>query len=238
MSETILITGVGKRLGFALAQQLLADGYQVIGTFRREYPQLQQLRDKGADLQYVDFYQQSSVEDFLHYVGQDYRALRAIVHNASDWKPENKKDPSENAAEIMNQMMAVHVDVPYLINLSLKDLLMSGDQTSDIIHISDYVAEKGSKKHIAYAASKAALNNLTLSFSAMMAPNVKVNTVSPAMIKFNDHDDEAYKAKALQKALIPAEAGFEEVVDGIKYVLSSRYMTGRTLHLDGGRHLK
>jgi len=60
MSETILITGVGKRLGFALAQQLLADGYQVIGTFRSEYPQLQQLRDKGADLQYVDFYQQAA----------------------------------------------------------------------------------------------------------------------------------------------------------------------------------
>lgn len=238
MNETILITGVGKRLGFALAQQLLADGYQVIGTFRSEYPQLQQLRDKGADLRYVDFFQQSSVEDFLHYVGQEYRALRAIVHNASDWKPENKKDPSENASEIMNQMMTVHVSVPYLINLSFKDLLMSSELTSDIIHISDYVAEKGSKKHIAYAASKAALNNLTLSFSAMMAPNVKVNTVSPAMIKFNDHDDEAYKAKALQKALIPAEAGFEEVVDGIKYVLSSRYMTGRTLHLDGGRHLK
>lgn len=238
MSETILITGVGKRLGFALAQQLLSDGYKVIGTFRSDYPQLQQLRDKGADLQLVDFYQPSSLEGFLHYIGQEYRALRAVIHNASDWKPENKQNPSENAPQIMNQMMTVHVTAPYLVNLALKEQLMSGDTTSDIIHISDYVAEKGSKKHIAYAASKAALNNLTLSFSAMLAPKVKVNTVSPAMIKFNDHDDDAYKAKALQKALIPAEAGFEEVIAGIKYVLASDYMTGRTLHLDGGRHLK
>lgn len=238
MSETILITGVGKRLGFALAQQLLSDGYKVIGTYRSDYPQLQQLRDKGADLQLVDFYQPSSLEGFLHYVGQEYRALRAVIHNASDWKPENKQNPSESAPQIMNKMMTVHVTAPYLVNLALKEQLMSGDTTSDIIHISDYVAEKGSKKHIAYAASKAALNNLTLSFSAMLAPKVKVNTVSPAMIKFNDHDDDAYKAKALQKALIPAEAGFEEVIAGIKYVLASDYMTGRTLHLDGGRHLK
>ncbi|KDN28882.1 dihydromonapterin reductase [Vibrio fortis] len=238
MSETILITGVGKRLGFALAQQLLSDGYKVIGTYRSDYPQLKQLRDCGADLQQVDFYQQSSVEGFLHYVAQEYRTLRAVIHNASDWKPENKQNPSENAFQIMNQMMTVHASVPYLVNLTLKDQLMAGYETSDIIHISDYVAEKGSKKHIAYAASKAALNNLTLSFSTMLAPKVKVNTVSPAMIKFNDHDDDAYKAKALQKALIPAEAGFEEIVDGIKYVLASHYMTGRTLHLDGGRHLK
>ncbi|MEZ8057461.1 dihydromonapterin reductase [Vibrio splendidus] len=238
MSETILITGVGKRLGFALAQQLLADGYKVVGTYRSDYPQLQLLRDSGADLQQVDFYQQSSLEGFLHYVGQEYKTLRAIIHNASDWKPENKKNPSENASQIMHQMMTIHVTVPYLFNLTLKDQLMSGDKTSDIIHISDYVAEKGSKKHIAYAASKAALNNLTLSFSAMLAPKVKVNTLSPAMIKFNEHDDDAYKTKALQKALIPTEAGFEEIIDGIKFVLASHYMTGRTLHLDGGRHLK
>ncbi len=238
MSETILITGVGKRLGFALAQQLLADGYNVVGTYRSDYPQLQLLRDNGADLQQVDFYQQSSLEGFLHYVGQEYKTLRAIIHNASDWKPENKNNPCENASQIMHQMMTIHATVPYLFNLTLKDQLMSGDKTSDIIHISDYVAEKGSKKHIAYAASKAALNNLTLSFSAMLAPKVKVNTLSPAMIKFNEHDDEAYKIKALQKALIPTEAGFEEIIDGIKFVLASHYMTGRTLHLDGGRHLK
>ncbi|MEZ9597689.1 dihydromonapterin reductase [Vibrio sp. 10N.286.46.A8] len=238
MSETILITGVGKRLGFALAQQLIADGYKVVGTYRSDYPQLQRLRDNGADLQQVDFYQQSSLEGFLDYVGQKYKTLRAVIHNASDWKPESKKDPSENASHIMHQMMTIHATVPYLFNLTLKDQLISGDQTSDIIHISDYVAEKGSKKHIAYAASKAALNNLTLSFSAMLAPKVKVNTLSPAMIKFNEHDDEAYKTKALQKALIPTEAGFEEIIDGIKFVLASHYMTGRTLHLDGGRHLK
>ena len=238
MSETILITGVGKRLGFALAQQLLADGYKVVGTYRSDYPQLQLLRDSGADLQQVDFYQQSSLEEFLHYVGQEYKTLRAVIHNASDWKPESKNDPSENASHIMHQMMTIHATVPYLFNLTLKDQLMSGDKTSDIIHISDYVAEKGSKKHIAYAASKAALNNLTLSFSAMLAPKVKVNTLSPAMIKFNEHDDEAYKTKALKKALIPTEAGFEEIIDGIKFVLASHYMTGRTLHLDGGRHLK
>ena len=238
MSETILITGVGKRLGFALAQQLLADGYNVVGTYRSDYPQLQLLRDNGADLQQVDFYQQSSLDEFLHYVGQEYKTLRAVIHNASDRKPENKSNPSENASQIMHQMMTIHATVPYLFNLTLKDQLMSGDETSDIIHISDYVAEKGSKKHIAYAASKAALNNLTLSFSAMLAPKVKVNTLSPAMIKFNEHDDEAYKTKALKKALIPTEAGFKEIIDGIKFVLASHYMTGRTLHLDGGRHLK
>ena len=62
----------------------------------------------------------------------------------------------------------------------------------------------------------------------MLALRVKVNTLSPAMTKFNEHDDDAYKTKALKKALIPTEAGFEEIIDGIKFVLASYYMRGRT----------
>lgn len=73
MSETILVTGVGKRLGFALAQELLADGYRVVGTYRSDYPQLQCLRDNGADLQQVDFYQENSLEAFLNYVAKSTR---------------------------------------------------------------------------------------------------------------------------------------------------------------------
>ncbi|MGC9402444.1 dihydromonapterin reductase [Vibrio genomosp. F10] len=240
MNNAILVTGVGKRLGFALAQQLLTQGFQVIGTYRTEYKELDTLRDSGADLHRVDFYQQDSLDGFLVDIAQQYTTLRAIVHNASDWLPDDHVGPNNriNSADILHKMMTIHVSVPYQINLALKGLLSYDDSSSDIIHISDFVAEKGSKKHIAYAASKAALNNLTLSFSALLAPNIKVNTLSPALIKFNQHDTEQYKQKALKKALIPAEAGFEEIIDGVMFILSSHYMTGRNLQLDGGRHLK
>ncbi|OIQ26089.1 dihydromonapterin reductase [uncultured Vibrio sp.] len=248
MSSPILITGVGKRLGFSLAQRLLNEGYSVIGTYRTERQELEELRASGADLYQVDFYQAGALEHFLDNVITDYTSIRAIVHNASDWLPDSnlpdKKLPDSkvteelSSAEIMNRMMTIHAAVPYQINLALKELLGCHEPSSDIIHISDYVAEKGSKKHIAYAASKAALNNLTLSFSALLAPKVKVNTISPALIKFNEQDTDQYKEKAVQKALIQSEAGFDEIIDGVLFILSSHYMTGRNLNLDGGRHLK
>ncbi len=46
----------------------------------------------------------------------------------------------------------------------------------------------------------------------MLAPKGEGKYLSPAMIKFNEHDDQAYKTKALKKALIPTEAGFEEII--------------------------
>lgn len=78
--------------------------------------------------------------------------------------------------------MQVHVSAPCQINLALAPLLRAeGSGKADIIHVGDHVSERGSRKHMAYAASKAA-DNLTLSFSANLAPGVKVNSIAPALV--------------------------------------------------------
>lgn len=231
----ILITGIGKRLGLALAQALLADGYQVIGSYRRKTTALETLYLAGAELIQCDFDQPDQLAALQQQVQENHRSLRAIIHNASDWLPDNAPD---GHARIMERMMQVHVSVPYQLNLALSPLLEASDSGGDIIHITDYVATRGSSKHIAYAASKAALSNMTLSFAAKLAPAIKVNEIAPALLKFNEGDDDAYKAKALKKALIPREGGFEEVVETVRWLMGSNYVTGRSIHLDGGRHLR
>lgn len=231
----ILITGIGKRLGLALAQALLADGYRVIGSYRRETVALEALRAAGAELIECDFDQPEQLAALQQQVIANHSSLRALIHNASDWLPDNAPD---GHARIMERMMQVHVSVPYQLNLALSPLLEACDDGGDIIHITDYVATRGSSKHIAYAASKAALSNMTLSFAAKLAPQIKVNEIAPALLKFNEGDDDSYKARALKKALIPREGGFEEVIDTVQWLMNSNYVTGRTLHLDGGRHLR
>lgn len=241
MSQVVIITGIGKRVGLALANHFLAQGYQVVGTYRTEYPVLDELRQQGADLYQVDFYQQAQVEGFISQILGEYQSIRAIIHNASDWLPDNYLIGTDeySPASIMEKMMAIHVGIPYQLNLAFRALLDNNDsEFSDVIHLSDYVAEKGSKKHIAYAASKAAMNSLTMSFSALLAPKVKVNSISPALVKFNDDDDDLYKAKAVAKALIQKEAGYNEIIQAVEFIFNSQFMTGRNLQLDGGRHLK
>ena len=134
--------------------------------------------------------------------------------------------------------MNVHALAPYRINLALSQSLSSQGGFSDIIHMTDYVQDTGSEKHIAYAASKAALQNLTLSFAKKLAPKVKVNSIAPALLMFNEGDDDAYKEKALKKSLLETVPGAEEAVKAMHYLLNSEYITGQTLHLNGGRNLK
>lgn len=235
MSDAVLITGVGRRVGLHLARHFLDQDVPVIGTYRSERPELDDLRSRGADLHYCDFYDEAQIGILTQGVKAKYRQLRAIIHNASDWLPDQSDVPP---GEIMQRMMQVHVSAPYQINLALGPLLQScTGEHADIIHIGDYVSSRGSKKHIAYAASKAAQDNLTLSFAAKLAPCVKVNSIAPAMILFNEGDEPAYREKALNKSLMQREGGLAEMTAAVEFLMSSSYITGRILPLDGGRHL-
>jgi dihydromonapterin reductase/dihydrofolate reductase len=235
MSNAVLITGVGRRVGLHLARHFLEQGVPVIGTYRSERPELDDLRNRGADLHCCDFYDESQIASLTQAVKTKHPHLRAIIHNASDWLPDQSDLPP---GEVMQRMMQVHVSAPYQINLELGPLLQGcSGEYADIIHVGDYVSSRGSKKHIAYAASKAAQDNLTLSFAAKLAPGVKVNSIAPAMILFNEGDGPAYREKALNKSLMQREGGLHEMTATVEYLMSSRYITGRILPLDGGRHL-
>lgn len=231
----ILITGGAQRLGLACAKHLRARGHKVIITYRTPRDSIADIQQLGIETIQADFSSDAGVQAFIQWAKRSHTSLRAIIHNASDWCPESDDTPAE---QTLNRMMQIHVSAPYQINLALKSLLLAYQGVADIVHLTDYVQDTGSKKHIAYAASKAALHNLTLSFSQVLAPDVKVNSVAPALLMFNQDDSEEYKQKALKKSLLQISPGEQEGVDTIEYLLKSQFITGRTLHLDGGRHLK
>jgi len=231
----ILITGGGRRIGLALAHHFLTLHQPVIVSYRNEYPSIEGLRQAGATCIQADFSTDEGILRFAETVKSTTRGLRAIIHNASAWQAET---PSTPLSETLASMLQIHVHAPYLLNHALEELLRGqGHAASDIIHFTDYVVERGSDKHIAYAASKAALDNMTRSFARKLAPEVKVNAIAPSLILFNEEDDAEYRQKALNKSLMKIVPGEKEVIDLIDYLLTSCYVTGRSFGVDGGRPL-
>ncbi len=161
------------------------------------------------------------------------QSLRAIIHNASAWIAETRGDESRAFIDMFN----VHMLAPYLINLHCSPLLQRSSP-ADIVHISDDVVRKGSRQHIAYCATKAGLDSLTLSFAAQFAPRIKVNGIAPAMVMFNEGDDAAYRAKVLAKSALGIEPGPDVIYQSVRYLLDNPYVTGTTLTVNGGRHIK
>lgn len=229
----ILITGASQRIGLYCAERLLDDGHPVIVTYRREREGLRPLRERGAVTLPADFSSESGILAFIALLRAHTASLRAIIHNASDWLDEV---PGQEAATFQ-RLFSVHMLAPYLINRHCADLLRQSTP-ADIVHISDDVARKGSAKRPAYCASKAGLDNLTLSFAAQLAPAIKVNGIAPALILFNEDDDADYRAKTLAKSALGIEPGPHVIYQSLRYLLDNPYVTGTTLTVNGGRHLK
>ncbi len=231
-SAPILITGASQLIGLHCAERLLESGQSVIISYRSERPGVEKLRQQGATCLPADFSSEAGILAFISQLRQHTDQLRAIVHNASAWLNET---PGQEA-QVFQQLFSVHMLAPYLINLHCADLLRRS-QPADIVHISDDVARKGSANRIAYCASKAGLDSLTLSFAAQLAPQIKVNGIAPALIQFNEDDDDEYRSKTLAKSALGIEPGAEVIYQSLRYLLDNPYVTGTTLTVNGGRHL-
>ncbi|MBB3183831.1 dihydromonapterin reductase/dihydrofolate reductase [Halomonas fontilapidosi] len=235
-ASPILITGGAQRLGRHCAERLRDDGHPVIISYRRERRELDALRERGIVTLPADFANEAGILDFLERLRAETPSLRAIVHNASDWAPDSS---GPEAGANFERLFRIHMLAPYLINLHARELLEAcSEPQRDIVHMTDYVVQKGSKKHAAYAATKAGLDNLTLSFAAMFAPAIQVNAIAPAMIMLNEGDDEVYAEKARAKSAMEMIPGPGVIYQSLRYLLDNRFVTGATLPVDGGRHLR
>ncbi|QJP07942.1 dihydromonapterin reductase [Pseudomonas multiresinivorans] len=234
----ILITGASQRIGLHCAKRLLQDGQPVIATYRQEKPGIAELCELGATCLHAELADEAGILAFIDELKSRTDRLRAIIHNASAWIAEQ---PGEEA-QAFESLFRVHMLAPYLINLRCAELLerdaAGRSAPADIIHLSDDVARKGSANRIAYCASKAGLDNLTLSFAASLAPRIKVNGIAPALIMFNPGDDAEYRARTLAKSAMGIEPGPDVIYQSVRYLLDSPYVTGTTLTVNGGRHLK
>lgn len=236
----VLITGAAQRCGYHLAKHLITNGQPVIFSYRTHKAGVDELIALGGVAIQADLATDAGIFELIAAVKAQTTSLRAIVHNASDWALDGQNPQA--AAAIFRQMFQIHQQAPFLLNLELETLLLAGKeltgQMTDIIHLTDDVVRRGSKKHAAYVASKAALQNLTLSFASRFAPHIKVNAIAPALLAFNEGDDAAYQKRVLAKSPMGIEPGFIVMTQTVEFLLNQPYMTGALLPLNGGRHLQ
>ena len=98
-ASPILITGGAQRLGRHCAERLVQDGQPVIISYRCERPELEAMRERGIVTLQADFSSEDGILDFLERLKDETDALRAIVHNASDWAPDSDGEDAGAAFE-------------------------------------------------------------------------------------------------------------------------------------------
>ena len=234
MNDPILITGGATRLGLALATQYLENDQPVVITYRKYRPEIETLKSKGAKILYADFSSDEGIYLAAESLSAEHSRLKSIVHNASTWRT----DPGrEMGLHNLALMMRIHVGVSMILTDALAGALLASSNAS-VVNISDYVAGRGSANHMAYAASKSALVNLTKSQAKKYSPRIRINALCPALLEFREEDDATYRFEAPKKSSLGIVPGFDVAIEAILYLQENIYTTGIALPLDGGRPLK
>ncbi|WP_121064654.1 SDR family NAD(P)-dependent oxidoreductase [Chachezhania antarctica] len=251
-----IVTGSGSGLGRSMAVKLAERGADVIVNYSRSAEGAEETADMarahGAQMSVV----QADVSDpegaaKLVEAAQARGRLDILMNNAGTTKmARDHSDLDALTKDDFLHLYAVNVVGPYLMLQAAKSLMVntyeSTGRASVVLNTSSIAGIKGVGSSVAYAASKGALNTMTLSLARALAPAIRVNAICPGFIGtrwFKDTMDEAAFDQMIagveKRTPLGVASTADDIAESALFFVSdaARHVTGETLLVDAGLHL-
>ncbi|MBB4039650.1 NAD(P)-dependent dehydrogenase (short-subunit alcohol dehydrogenase family) [Microvirga flocculans] len=245
----VLITGGSRGIGAAVAQLAARRGYDVAITYRSEREAAEdavaQCRAAGAAATACqgDVAVEADVVRLFDEAEAALGPLSHVVNNAGITGKSGKL--AEASAETIRSCIDTNVIGALWVAREAARRLpkTSGDAARTIVNISSVAASLGSpNEYVWYAASKGAIDSLTIGMAKELAPQgIRVNAVSPGMTMTEIHARSTQDAGRLERLRpnIPLNriGEPEEIAEAVLFLMSdaASYITGANIPVSGGR---
>ncbi len=250
------VTGSASGLGAAPAAILAKAGARVVVNYSSSKAEAEATaelcRKAGAAEVVVVQGDVARDEDCRRIVGSasSWGRLDALINNAGTTKHVPHDNLDGLSAEDFQRIFAVNTIGPYQMIRAARPLLEAAAKASGraaaVVNVSSVAGISGVGSSVAYAASKGALNTITLSLARALAPLIRVNTVCPGYIDtpwFTKGRGEA-GAKQVRDAVIArvplkVASSADDIAQLVCFLApsASGNMTGELVRMDAGMHL-
>lgn len=241
--EVALITGAGSGIGRATALRLAALGSKVVVGYnsRREAAAetLSMLSGNGHAAMRIALDDADSILAAAAEVGERFGRLDALVNNGGSTVPVPLGELDKMTDEIFERTLSINLRGPFSVIRAFRPLLEKGSNAA-IINVSSLAAQTGLGSSLAYCASKGGLDTLTVALARVLAPTIRVISVSPAGVDTGfvpsrtREQLEAMAANMPLRKITSADDVARAIVASITHLTSS---TGMIVTVDEGRHL-
>jgi len=250
-----IVTGSASGLGAATAAILAKGGARIVVNYSSSRNEAEQTADlcraAGAEIVVVQG-DVSRDEDCrkIAAAATPFGHLDALINNAGTTKHVPHDNLDGLSAEDFQRIYAVNTIGPYQMIRAARSQLEVGARASGrpsaVVNISSVAGISGGGSSVAYAASKGALNTMTLSLGRALAPLIRVNTVCPGYIDtpwFTKGRGEAaakqVRDSVVAKVPLKVASSAEDIAQLVCFLATpgSSNMTGEIVRMDAGMHL-
>ena len=244
--KNAIVTGAGTGVGRSTALALAARGCNVMVNYSRSQDAAEavaaEARAAGvkAEALRADVASDADCRALVAAALKNFGALDVLVNNAgtTSFIPHENLDAVDD--ETWRHILDVNLKGPFQCTRAARAALADGDG-GHVVMISSVAGVYGTGSSIPYCASKAALNNLTVTLARVLGPSVQVNAVCPGFIEGAwlkaglGAAFEPVKQSMEARSLLKRVCTPEDVRDAVLSLLEgSRLLTGETIVLDGG----
>ena len=245
-----IVTGSGTGIGAAVAEHLADRGWNLVINYSASSAEAEataaRIVDRGAQaaLLRADVSRDADCIALADTAARRWGRIDALVNNAGVTASCPPQDLDGLQAEDFQRLMSVNVVGAYQMIRACVPLLRQSGRGA-IVNMSSQAGFSGLGSSVAYAASKAAINNMTMAFARSLAPDIRVNAVCPGFVNTRwvrgGMDEQTYgRFRQRIERMTPLERMTEasEVAEVVHFLLATGApITGELLGVDGGNHL-
>lgn len=243
-SKVVLITGAARRIGKSIAELLHAQGMNVVLHYHKSMAlalnlcnELNRVRENSAIAIPANLSVPMELSELMKKATQAWGYLDALINNASAFFPSSLGQVNE---QHWDDLLNTNLKAPFFLSQLAIPWLKQRQGT--IINIVDIHANKRPLKgYLVYDISKSGLLGLTYALAKELAPEIRVNGISPGVIAWPEHENAlpaVIKADILSRIALNKTGQPNDIAKAaLFFIESADYITGQVLAVDGGRLL-
>lgn len=195
--------------------------------------ELERARPGSAALARADLLDAAAPVELVEIANREFGGLDILINNASTFYP----TPLGTIEETHWQdLLGTNLKAPLFLAQAAAPMLR--ERGGAILNMIDIHARKPLRRHPVYTAAKAGLAALTLSLARDLAPEVRVNGISPGAILWPEAgEDPASRRQILDQICLGRTGDPTDIVQCALYLLTADYVTGQIIAVDGGRSI-
>lgn len=241
--RTVLVTGGSSGIGRATAARLAALGSTVIVGYNSR-PEIADevvagLQGSGHLAMRISMEDSQSITVAAAAVEQRFGSLDALVNSGGTTTPVPAADLAALSDEIFDRTVMINLRGPFAVMRTFRPLLERGAGAA-IVNVSSIAARTGIGSSLAYVAAKAGVDALTVALAKVLAPKVRVFSVSPAGVDTGFVPGRT--REQLEKTAEGLPLGHVTTADDVARavvacIVNLTSSTGIVVPVDEGRHL-